>query len=150
MGAKSGDRQYAALPYRTSKKRGLEVMLVTSRETRRWIIPKGWPIAGVEPHDLAALEAMEEAGLLGKVCDKPIGTYHYDKKRGDGSIVNCTVDTFPLEVEEQMPIWPEQKQRKTQWFAPEEAAMQVQEPELRELIRNLADNLAKKLHKKLR
>lgn len=142
MGGKSGSQQYAALPYRKSKKRGLEVMLVTSRETRRWIIPKGWPIAGVEPHNLAALEAMEEAGLLGKVCDKPIGAYHYDKKRGDGSIVNCSVDTFVFEVEQQMPAWPEQNQRKTQWFAPEEAAAQVQEPELRELIKKLAKQLS--------
>lgn len=141
MGAKSGNRQYAALPYRKSKRGGVEVMLVTSRETRRWIIPKGWPIAGVKPHDLAALEAMEEAGLLGKVCETPIGIYHYDKKRGDGSIVNCTVDTFPLEVEQQMPAWPEQDQRQTRWFAPEEAAAQVNEPELRELIKKLAKEL---------
>lgn len=141
MAGKSGDRQYAALPYRKSKERGLEVMLVTSRETRRWIIPKGWPIAGVAPHNLAALEAMEEAGLLGKVCEKPIGSYHYDKKRGDGSIVNCTVDTFAFEVEQQMPAWPEQDQRKTQWFAAEEAAAKVQEPELRELIKKLAKEL---------
>lgn len=127
-------QQYAALPYRRTKTGTLEIMLVTSRETRRWIIPKGWPIEGVEPHNLAALEAMEEAGLLGKVGDKPIGSYHYDKKRGDGSIVNCTVDTFAMEVEQQMPAWPEQDQRKTQWFSPGEAAAQVQEPELRSLI----------------
>lgn len=113
-------------------------MLVTSRETRRWIIPKGWPIAGVEPQNLAALEAMEEAGLLGKVADKPIGCYHYDKKRGDGSIVNLTVDTYTFEVEQQMPTWPEQDERKTKWFDPEEAASLVQEPELRDLIKKLA------------
>ena len=131
-------RQYAALPYRRSKKGAVEIMLVTSRETRRWIIPKGWPIAGVAPHNLAALEAMEEAGLLGKVGEKPIGSYHYDKKRGDGSIVNCTVDTFALEVEQQMPAWPEQDERKTQWFPPEEAAELVQEPELRAIIKKFA------------
>lgn len=131
-------QQYAALPYRRTKAGTVEIMLVTSRETRRWIIPKGWPIEGVEPHNLAALEAMEEAGLLGKVGDKPIGSYHYDKKRGDGSIVNCTVDTFAMEVEQQMPAWPEQDQRKTQWFAPEDAAAQVQEPELRVLIAKFA------------
>ncbi|MBX3519133.1 MAG: NUDIX hydrolase [Xanthobacteraceae bacterium] len=116
-------------------------MLVTSRETRRWIIPKGWPIEGVAPHNLAALEAMEEAGLLGKIGSKPIGTYRYDKKRSDGSIVNCTVDTFALEVEQQMPAWPEQDERKTQWFSPEEAATQVQEPELRTLIAKFVKQL---------
>jgi 8-oxo-dGTP pyrophosphatase MutT (NUDIX family) len=136
MGGK-GDRQYAALPYR--KKNGaVQVMLVTSRETRRWIIPKGWPIAGVKPHNLAALEAMEEAGLVGKIGEQPIGSFHYDKKRGDGSIVNCTVDTFALEVEQQMPAWPEQDQRQTQWFDPEDAAAQVQESELRDLIKKFA------------
>jgi 8-oxo-dGTP pyrophosphatase MutT (NUDIX family) len=135
--AAKGDRQYAALPYR--KKKGVvEVMLVTSRETRRWIIPKGWPIAGVKPHNLAALEAMEEAGLVGKIDEQPIGSFHYDKKRGDGSIVNCTVDTFALEVEQQMPAWPEQDQRQTKWFQPEDAAAQVQEPELRDLIKKFA------------
>lgn len=134
-------RQYAALPYRRTKKDVLEIMLVTSRETRRWIIPKGWPIAGVEPHNLAALEAMEEAGLLGKIADKPLGSYRYDKKRGDGSIVNCEVDTFAFEVEQQMPAWPEQDQRKTQWFAPEEAASLVQEPELRDLIKKFAKQM---------
>ncbi len=142
MTAKTANaRQYAALPYRRNKKGVVEIMLVTSRETRRWIIPKGWPISGVEPKNLAALEAMEEAGLLGKVGDEPIGVYHYDKKRGDGSIVNCTVDTFAMEVEQQMPAWPEQDQRTTQWFAPEQAAEQVQEPELRELIKKFAKQI---------
>lgn len=142
MNAKSATaRQYAALPFRRTRKGALEIMLVTSRETRRWIIPKGWPIAGVEPHNLAALEAMEEAGLLGKIADKPIGSYRYDKKRGDGSIVNCEVDTFAFEVEQQMPAWPEQDERKTKWFAPEEAAAQVQEPELRDLIKKLAKQI---------
>ncbi len=131
-------QQYAALPYRRTRKGAVEIMLVTSRETRRWIIPKGWPILGVEPHNLAALEAMEEAGLVGKIGERPIGTYRYDKKRGDGSILNCTVDTFALEVEQQLPHWPEQGQRETQWFTPEEAAMQVQEPELREIIKSFA------------
>jgi 8-oxo-dGTP pyrophosphatase MutT (NUDIX family) len=134
-------RQYAALPYRRNKKGVVEIMLVTSRETRRWIIPKGWPISGVEPQNLAALEAMEEAGLIGKIGEKPIGSYHYDKKRGDGSIVHCTVDTFLLEVEQQMPNWPEQDERKTKWFAPEEAATQVQEPELRALIKKFAKQI---------
>lgn len=142
MGAKTATaRQFAALPYRRNKKGEIEVMLVTSRETRRWIIPKGWPIAGVEPHNLAALEAMEEAGLLGKVSDRPIGSYHYDKKRGDGSIVNCVVDTYTLEVEQQMPTWPEQDERKTKWFSPEEAAAQVQEQELRVLIKKFAKQI---------
>jgi 8-oxo-dGTP pyrophosphatase MutT (NUDIX family) len=134
-------RQFAALPYRRSKSGNIEVLLVTSRETRRWIIPKGWPISGVEPHNLAALEAMEEAGVTGEVEDVPIGAYRYEKKRSDGTIVMCTVDTFALKVEERMPTWPEQEERERKWFSLDEAAQKVQEPELRVLIKKLVRHL---------
>lgn len=134
-------RQFAALPYRRSKGGKIEILLVTSRETRRWIVPKGWPISGVEPYNLAALEAMEEAGVTGKVEEKSIGAYRYEKKRADGSIVLCTVDTYALEVRERMPVWPEQDERERKWFGLEEAAEKVQEPELRALIKKLAKHL---------
>jgi 8-oxo-dGTP pyrophosphatase MutT (NUDIX family) len=129
--------QYAALPFRRKRGGSVEIMLVTSRETRRWIIPKGWPIKGVTPGNLAALEAMEEAGLVGRISDQPVGSYRYDKKRSDGSIVTCSVDTFTLEVEQQMPTWPEKKQRETKWFDVDAAAKAVQEPELRAIIKKL-------------
>jgi 8-oxo-dGTP pyrophosphatase MutT (NUDIX family) len=58
--------QYAALPYRARGKSELEVMLVTSRGSRRWIIPKGWPKRGIPAHDTAAKEAFEEAGVIGR------------------------------------------------------------------------------------
>lgn len=142
MNAKAATaRQFAALPYRRSKGGKIEILLVTSRETRRWIIPKGWPISGVEPHNLAALEAMEEAGVTGKVEEKPIGAYRYEKKRSDGTIVLCTVDTFALEVEERMPTWPEQGERERKWFGLEEAAQKVQEPELRALLKKFVRQL---------
>lgn len=130
-------QQYAALPFRRKRGGAVEVMLVTSRETRRWIIPKGWPIKGVAPGNLAALEAMEEAGLIGRISDEPVGNYSYDKKRSDGSIVTCDVATFTLEVEQQMPTWPEKKQRETKWFGVDDAAKAVQEPELRDIIKKL-------------
>ena len=57
----------------------MEVMLVTSRGSRRWIIPKGWPKRGILPHDMAAKEAFEEAGVIGKVSERSIGSYPYDK-----------------------------------------------------------------------
>jgi hypothetical protein len=76
--------QYAALPYRTKGKSQLEIMLVTSRGTRRWIIPKGWPKRGKPPYDTAAKEAFEEAGVIGKVRKRPIGSYPYDKILGEG------------------------------------------------------------------
>ena len=127
--------QYAALPYRQRGDGSLEVMLVTSRETRRWVIPKGWPIKGRKPHASAAREALEEAGLVGRVGKKAIGTYRYDKRLKSGNAVPCSVEVFPLEVKSQRKHWPEQKERDVRWFAPQEAADAVQETELRDIIR---------------
>jgi 8-oxo-dGTP pyrophosphatase MutT (NUDIX family) len=129
--------QYAALPYRQRGDGSLEVMLVTSRETRRWVIPKGWPMKGRKPHASAAREALEEAGLIGKVGKKPIGTYRYDKRLKGGEATPCAVEVFPLEVKSQRKRWPEQKERSVRWFARDEAAEAVQESELRAIIRSL-------------
>jgi 8-oxo-dGTP pyrophosphatase MutT (NUDIX family) len=129
--------QYAALPYRR-KAGGLEVMLITSRETGRWVIPKGWPAPELAPGLSAAQEAMEESGLIGQVSEQPIGWYHYGKRLPDGSTVYCTVEVFALAVEKQMRTWPEKAERRTRWFKPEEAAGAVQEAELGAIIRDLA------------
>src|SRR5437773_2370121 len=75
---KKGGIQYAALPYRVSGSK-TEVLLVTSRRTRRWIVPKGWPVESLEPSACAAVEALEEAGVSGQVEQKPIGHYRYLK-----------------------------------------------------------------------
>ncbi len=136
--AASSKIQYAALPYRRRADGVVEVMLVTSRETKRWVIPKGWPMQGLAPHDSAAREAMEEGGLLGRIEERSVGVYRYEKRLADGSTVSCAVEIFPLEVEEELTAWPEQDQRITRWFAPQEAADAVQEPELSALIRKLA------------
>jgi 8-oxo-dGTP pyrophosphatase MutT (NUDIX family) len=91
-------RQYAALPFRLLD--GLpEVLLVTSRETRRWIIPKGWPQKGLSAHDVALREAREEAGVVGRVAKRAIGYYHYDKRLAANDYVTCKVRVFLLEVE---------------------------------------------------
>jgi 8-oxo-dGTP pyrophosphatase MutT (NUDIX family) len=134
--------QYAALPYRHRADGTIEVMLVTSRETGRWVIPKGWPIRGLVPPDSAAREAMEEAGLAGRVGDRSIGFYHYEKRLADGSAVACEVETFAFEVEKQFTAWPEQDQRHTQWFALQGAADAVQESELSAMILRLQALLA--------
>jgi 8-oxo-dGTP pyrophosphatase MutT (NUDIX family) len=136
------NRQYAALPYRRRADGTLEVMLVTSRETGRWVVPKGWPIRGLRPPDSAAREAMEEAGLAGQIGDRSIGFYHYEKRLADGSAVPCEVETFAFEVEKQFTSWPEQDQRHTQWFELRAAADAVQEPELSAMILRLAALLA--------
>jgi 8-oxo-dGTP pyrophosphatase MutT (NUDIX family) len=132
----SPKKQYAALPYRRQGD-NIEIMLVTSRDTGRWIIPKGWPAPGLTPRDSAAREAMEEGGLVGRITTQSIGVYHYDKRIDDGSTMLCAVEVFALQVEEQLTVWPEQEQRQTDWFSLEEAAEAVQELELRTIIRNL-------------
>jgi 8-oxo-dGTP pyrophosphatase MutT (NUDIX family) len=129
--------QYAALPYRRRADATIEIMLITSRDTGRWLIPKGWPKLGLNPAEAAALEAREEGGLVGRIGDRSIGSYHYDKRLPDGSIAQCVVEVFALEVERQMKSWPEQVERSTRWFFLQEAAEAVQEPELRSIIRSL-------------
>ncbi len=133
--------QYAALPYRRRADGGIEVLLITSRETRRWIIPKGWPAPGLTPHDSARNEAMEESGAVGRIGERSIGFYHYTKVVA-GAALPCKVEVFLLEVEEQLTTWPEQGQRDVQWFALQEAGEAVQEPELSAIIRNVAALLA--------
>ena len=135
--------QYAALPYRRHSNLELEVLLVTSRETRRWIIPKGWRVQKLAPHRSAAHEAMEEAGLVGRIGNRAIGSYGYGKRLSTGSVIPCRVMIFALRVSKQLASWPEQDQRRTKWFKPETAAKAVKEPELRAIIKNL-DSLLKR------
>lgn len=130
--------QYAALPYRMRGGRHLEIALVTSRETKRWIIPKGWPEAALTPWDTAANEAFEEAGLRGTIADKPIGHYTYLKRLHLFSSIVCQVDVFPLKVEEEFGMWPEASDRQRVWLAPARAAEKVEEPQLRALIDRFA------------
>jgi 8-oxo-dGTP pyrophosphatase MutT (NUDIX family) len=126
--------QYAALPYRAADE-GLEVLLVTSRDTRRWVIPKGWPLRGEKPHTSAAREALEEAGVVGKIGKFAIGDYAYVKRLKNGAPLACEVVVFALKVIRQRKRWPEQRQRTAHWFPLAEAAAAVDEPELREVIK---------------
>ena len=130
--------QIAALPWRRDAESGIEVMLVSSRETKRWIIPKGWPIKGMKPHQAAAIEAMEEAGLEGKIEKAPLGVYHYGKRLDNGAVLTCKVDVYPLKMSKQRKSWPEKGQRVTRWFTAEDAADNVFEEELAALIRRIA------------
>jgi 8-oxo-dGTP pyrophosphatase MutT (NUDIX family) len=130
--------QIAALPWRRDAEAGVEIMLVSSRETKRWIIPKGWPIKGMKPHQAAAIEALEEAGLEGKIEKEPVGVYHYGKRLDNGAVLTCKVDVYPLKVSRQRKSWPEKGQRVTRWFPAEDAAENVFEDELAALIRAVA------------
>ena len=124
--------QVGALPVRRSRD-GTEVLLVTSRETRRWIIPKGWPMKGRKDHEAAALEAAEEAGVTGRVRKHPIGAYTYQKRLAH-RVAPCRVMVYLLEVESQLASWRERDQRKRQWFPLGQAADVVSEPKLASLI----------------
>ncbi len=135
--------QFGALPYRWTKDGELEVMLVTSRETRRWVIPKGWPMKKLKPFAAAKREAYEEAGLTGHVGKRPIGSFTYQKRLKTRDVVPCRVEVFLLDVQRQAKRWPERKERECQWFLPDEAAERVDEPELADLIRALPDVLGK-------
>ena len=130
-------RQVAALPWRFTDR--LEFMLVSSRDTRRWIIPKGWPMTGRSASGAAAVEALEEAGLLGAIDETPFGRFTYDKKFSRGKSTLCEVDVFPLRVVRQRADWPEKAQRETRWFPAEEAAASVSDPELGALMARFAD-----------
>ena len=111
-------------------------MLITSREQRRWVVPKGNPIGGLNLHEAAAHEAFEEAGVSGIPCPTALGEYHYLKRRRDGTTRNVTVAVFPLAYQRQADEWPEQDERETKWFDLVGASDAVDEPELKQLIRN--------------
>lgn len=127
--------QFAALPFRIREGEP-EVMLITSRGTGRWIIPKGWPARRFAPAVAAAREAYEEAGLIGAVSKRPIGQYLYDK-RTNGDAVRCRVEVFLLEVERELSEWPEQRDRGRRWLSPRQAALCVDETGLQDLFRGL-------------
>ena len=132
--------QVAALPVRSGPE-GSQVMLVTSRETRRWIVPKGWPMKGRKDHESAAVEAFEEAGIEGKVHKHPIGAYTYHKRTGK-TFEACRVMVYRLDVDKERPHWLEGNQRTRQWFALSEAAEVVSEPGLASMILALREQQA--------
>jgi 8-oxo-dGTP pyrophosphatase MutT (NUDIX family) len=116
--------QFAALPWRLDERGMRQIMLLTSRETQRWVIPKGWPMKGKKPAEVAAQEAMEEAGLTGTIVGKkPIGSYHYPKRLPNG-VVLCEVRVYLLRVE--------------RWFDAEHAADLVDESGLASIIERFA------------
>ena len=130
--------QYAALPYVVLPGR-VDVCLLTSRDTGRWIIPKGWPKRRLTPFQLAEREAREEGGLVGAISTTPIGTYTYRKKLHILAHVQCRVDVFPMLVDQQKLKWPEAGQRELSWFPHDVASQKVNESDLANLIAMLPD-----------
>jgi 8-oxo-dGTP pyrophosphatase MutT (NUDIX family) len=132
------DIQYGALPWRIAEGGKRQVMLLTTRETHRWMIPKGWPIKGRTPSQVAIQEAYEEAGLIGHIVSKrPLGIFHYEKRLATKSRL-CEVRVYSFQVERQLDDWPEKAQRETKWFDATEAAALVEEDGLSGIITRFA------------
>ena len=131
-------KQVAALPLRRSVTGELEVLLVTSRRTGRFIIPKGWPLKGHKDWKAAALEASQEAGVSGEFDKQPIATFQYWKRLKD-RFVSIEVDVYPLRVEAEHPNWKERDQRSRAWVTPAQAATLVDETQMMSLLTALRD-----------
>jgi 8-oxo-dGTP pyrophosphatase MutT (NUDIX family) len=129
-------QQYAALCFRINAEERLELLVITSRSSGRWIIPKGWPMKARKPYAAAALEAWQEAGVRGIVRKKPVGRYTYLKWLDDGDIAPCIVDVFQMEVNSSAEKFKERHQRILAWVSPEEAARRVREVELKSILVN--------------
>ncbi|WP_064695314.1 NUDIX hydrolase [Rhizobium aegyptiacum] len=128
-------QQYGALCFRyCDGGPRIEMLVITSRERARWVIPKGWPMKGKKPFEAAAIEAWEEAGVRGTVRKKPVGRYTYLKELDDGDVAPCIVDVFQIEITEISNDFKEQGQRILEWVSPDEAARRVREVELKSLL----------------
>lgn len=126
--------QFGALCYRMNKGKP-EVLLITSRTRKRWIIPKGWPTNGKSPAQAAAQEAWEEAGVTGVTSEVCLGHYSYVKQMSRSEDLSCLVAVFPLKVKKLAKAFPERNERDRQWISPKKAAKLVAEPELRAILR---------------
>jgi 8-oxo-dGTP pyrophosphatase MutT (NUDIX family) len=128
--------QAAALCLREGKA-GREVLLITSRGSGRWVLPKGWPMKGRTLAGAALQEAWEEAGVVGRVRESPVGYYTYRKRHRTGLPLSCRVEVFRIDVADLARDWPEKTSRKRQWFRPDAAADLVAESDLAALLRRL-------------
>jgi 8-oxo-dGTP pyrophosphatase MutT (NUDIX family) len=128
-------RQVAALCWREGGDTGSrEVLVITSRDTGRWVIPKGWPIEGLTGSETALTEAWEEAGVKAEIAEDPVGNYAYDKGLDGGLGLPTRVDVYAARVTSLADDWPERAERTREWVTPAEAALRVAEPELKAVL----------------
>jgi 8-oxo-dGTP pyrophosphatase MutT (NUDIX family) len=127
-------RQVGALCWRRDAVSGLQILLITSRDTGRWVTPKGNPMTGLTDPLSAAEEAFEEAGVRGPVGKISLGSFHYDKRLSGKARRSTEVALYPLEVQTEFDDWDEAHERTRRWFTAAEAAQAVDEPELKALI----------------
>ena len=132
--------QYGALCWRMHRGK-VEVLLITSRDTGRWVIPKGWPMDKLSPSEAARQEAWEEAGVRGEIAETAIGLFNYVKLLTPRRSCDCEVQVFALRVSELVDKFPERRQRRRKWFAADKAARRVNEPELRQVLMGLSADL---------
>jgi 8-oxo-dGTP pyrophosphatase MutT (NUDIX family) len=135
-------KQVGALPWR-QRDGGLEFLLVTTRTTRRWVIPKGWPMADRADHQAAEQEALEEAGVIGHVAAQPMGHFNYLKLADSGKSRMLRVDVYPLEVTDELENWMEKVHRARRWMKPAEAMTLAGEPELVGILNSFSEGFAK-------
>lgn len=127
--------QYGALPYRWNLEGDLQILLITSRTRRRWIVPKGWPMKGREPWETVEIEARQEAGVAGVISKRSVGSFHYDKILDeDDRVLLCEVTIFPLLVKRSHKTWREKEQRETRWLSGAQAAALAADAGLRNII----------------
>lgn len=130
-------RQVAAIPCRLTSDGEMQVMLITSRSTQRFIVPKGWTMKGKSECEAASVEAFEEAGVSGRIIEKPVGCYRY-WKRLSKRFVLCDVTVYLLSVEDEHANWDEDDARQRKWLSLPAAASLIDEPELSSLVETLA------------
>ena len=131
--------QVAALCMRRRGNRR-EVLLISTRRSGRWTLPKGWPMTNRSLAEAALQEAWEEAGVTGEVAPHSIGCFHYRKGGGGNFGIRCRVEVFPIEITGQAEDFPEAGQRRRKWVRPSRAARMVHEHELRALLQRLQDS----------
>lgn len=125
--------QFGALVYRVVNDK-VQILLITSRGTKRWIVPKGWPMPGMTPAQAAKQEAWEEAGVKGKASNHCLGLYSYRKALDKKRNIPCVVLIYPVKARSLAKDFPESGQRRSKWFSQKKAAAKVSEPELAQII----------------
>ncbi len=136
--------QTGALPWRITRGKRAEVLLVTGRRSGRWMIPKGWPMPGKSLAEAAEREAYEEAGVEGTIDAEPMGQFDHVKQGAIIGSLKVRILVHPMAVQKEHADWPEHGQRQRKWFKIKEAAEQVDSPELGAMILQLRDRLGAK------
>lgn len=130
-------KQVAVLPWRIQRHGEPKILLITSREQERWILPTGWPEEGSPPLATASREAFAKAGLIGDMSPVPVTTYRYVKSVDDGSKASCRVAVFGMKVRGTLIQWREKGKRQRQWFSPQAAADRIGDLPVAEFLRTL-------------